>query len=146
MISAYFACQNFQHLKIHVLQFIFHSGICPFLGFWWHMCKSWTSRCLSFSLCIALCVVLTLLRQFEVRLVLQLRVFTIFLKAVLKLFSLRTNWDWKNKQTKTDRESAKAVKIKSAPGIVESSVSKSSAYYQYCYSLLFSRPWQQNWH
>ena len=76
--------------------------------------------------------------------------FTIFLEACVEIIFLIIFTENKMKQKRTDGESAKAVReqvflsrYKSEPGIVESSVSTSSAYCQYCCS--FHRSVAENW-
>ena len=70
----------------------------------------------------------------------KVQVFTIFLEAMLKLFSDYFCWE-QNEMEKNWRRQCQSsegklfvLRYESEPSRVESSVSRSSAYYQYCHS------------
>ena len=137
------------NISRHVLQFIcfpvqnmhswVFSGICVSLA---------TSHCHSVSFCFALCVIPSLKwRAVESWACISAA------KYEHLPFLGKPCWNYlqvnftenKMKWKRTDGESAKAVReqvflsrYKSEPGIVESSVSKSSAYWQYCCFCLWS--------
>ena len=155
MIWVYFLHLNFQHMKMHSplkeRSLIFLDVFCGFVCFPIQiMCPGFggacvilaTSHCHSVSFCIVLCVVLALNSQaIQSKACISVAKHEhspFFWKVCQNCFQIiftENEMRWK----RTDGESAKAVReqvflsrYKSEPGIVEPSVSKSSAYYWYC--------------
>ena len=128
--------------------FVFRSGICPVLGLRWHMCEShdlMLPQC-QFLYC-ALCRLCTEFlgnSKWGLYFLCKVWSFIISLEAMLKLFQIIFTENKIKQRELMEKVSKHAVReqaflsrYKSESGIVGSSVSKSSAYCQYCHSC----PW-----